>query len=477
MYGSNPIDDESRADYFDSMFHSAAVVGLNTSALVEAAIVDRPVFTILPPEFSENQEGTFHFHYLLTIGGGFLHQARSVDEHVSAAGGRAGRRRNEHAIASSSNTSSVRRAWQRPPRRYSSTLTERLARQARPRSCAGAFAGCRSFVRSRRLAGRWRTCAGSTASYWTPNRWRKWADAHAIFRRKAEYRRAKLHDKRVRLAMKTARAAGRSRQDDREERARRRPRAVIMTTAFQSHPALAGLGSGRCLIIGEVALTHDGSLGLAHAFIDAIAAAGADAVKFQTHIAAAESTPAEPFRVKFSKQDASRYDYWKRMEFTEEQWRGLAEHARERGVLFVSSPFSIEAVDLLERVGMPFWKIASGETSNPMLLDRILDTGAPVMLSTGMSPGAEIDAAVERVKDRGVPVGVFQCTTAYPCPPEKIGLNLIPEYRERYGCWVGLSDHSATIYPASPGRRSASICSRCTSRSRGRCSGRMSSPR
>ncbi|HEY8171559.1 MAG TPA: N-acetylneuraminate synthase, partial [Dehalococcoidia bacterium] len=87
--------------------------------------------------------------------------------------------------------------------------------------------------------------------------------------------------------------------------------------ASSSHPALAGLGSGRCLIIGEVALTHDGSLGLAHAFVDAIATSGADAVKFQTHIAAAESTPSEPFRVTFSRQDETRYDYWKRMEFTE----------------------------------------------------------------------------------------------------------------------------------------------------------------
>jgi len=196
-----------------------------------------------------------------------------------------------------------------------------------------------------------------------------------------------------------------------------------------------------------VALTHDGSLGLAHAFIDAIANAGADAVKFQTHIASAESTPAEPFRVKFSRQDKTRYDYWKRMEFTEDGWRGLAEHARERGILFLSSPFSIEAVELLDRLGMPVWKIASGETSNAMLLERILDTRKPVLLSTGMSPIEEIDAAVARVRARKVEVGVFQCTTAYPCPAEKVGLNLIPFYRDRYACWIGLSDHSATIYP------------------------------
>ena len=85
-----------------------------------------------------------------------------------------------------------------------------------------------------------------------------------------------------------------------------------------------------CLIIGEVAQAHDGSLGMAHAFIDAIADAGATAVKFQTHIAGAESSAHEPFRVKFSKQDATRFDYWKRMEFTEEQWAGLSDHTRER---------------------------------------------------------------------------------------------------------------------------------------------------
>jgi N,N'-diacetyllegionaminate synthase len=207
------------------------------------------------------------------------------------------------------------------------------------------------------------------------------------------------------------------------------------------------LGDGGCLIIGEVGLAHDGSLGLAHSYIDAIAAAGADAVKFQTHIAAAESTPAEPFRVKFSRQDATRYDYWRRMEFSEVQWRGLAEHARERQILFLSSPFSVEAADLLTRVGVAFWKIASGETSNAVLLDRIAETSLPVVLSTGMSALEEIDAAVSSLQSRGVLVGVLQCTTAYPCPPERIGLNMVPFFRERYGGLAGLSDHSGTIYP------------------------------
>jgi hypothetical protein len=95
FWGSNPVDRESRADYFDSMYHAAAVIGLNTSALVEAAIVDRPVFTILLPEFRDNQEGTFHFHHLLSVGNGFLHVSRSLDEHATqlarALGGGSGR--------------------------------------------------------------------------------------------------------------------------------------------------------------------------------------------------------------------------------------------------------------------------------------------------------------------------------------------------------------------------------------------------
>jgi N-acetylneuraminate synthase len=209
----------------------------------------------------------------------------------------------------------------------------------------------------------------------------------------------------------------------------------------------APLGGGRCLIIGEVAQAHDGSVGMAHAFIDAMARAGADAVKFQTHIAAAESTPAEPFRIKFSPQDADRYAYWKRMEFTPDQWEALAAHARDRGLLFLSSPFSLEAVDLLEKVGVPMWKIASGEVTNGPLIERVLQTGRPLLVSTGLISLGELDDLTARIRARGVPLAILQCTTAYPCPPEKVGLNLIPFFRERYRAFVGLSDHSGTIFP------------------------------
>lgn len=201
-----------------------------------------------------------------------------------------------------------------------------------------------------------------------------------------------------------------------------------------------------CFIIAEVAQAHDGSLGMAHAFIDAVAAAGADAIKFQTHIAAEESSPLEPWRVKFSPQDETRFDYWKRMEFTPQQWAGLAQHARERGLIFLSSPFSEAAVDLLEKLEMPAWKVASGEVNNPILLERMAETGKPILLSTGMSPLEEIDQVVDWIKGQGLPLAVFQCTSRYPSPPETIGLNMLEFFRWRYGVPVGLSDHSAKIY-------------------------------
>lgn len=204
----------------------------------------------------------------------------------------------------------------------------------------------------------------------------------------------------------------------------------------------------RCLVVAEIAQAHDGSLGTAHAFIDAVADAGADAVKFQTHIARAESTRQEPWRVKFSYQDATRYDYWRRMEFTEDQWRGLERHAVKRGLFFLSSPFSIEAVELLSRVGVAAWKIASGEVSSADLFARIAETRLPVLLSTGMSGMAEIDEAVARIRRANLPFTVFQCTTLYPTPPEKVGLNLLALFRDRYGCAVGLSDHSGAIFPS-----------------------------
>jgi N-acetylneuraminate synthase len=201
-------------------------------------------------------------------------------------------------------------------------------------------------------------------------------------------------------------------------------------------------------IIAEIGQAHDGSLGSAHAYIDAVAHAKVDAVKFQTHIAHAESTRHEQFRVKVFPQDATRYDYWKRMEFTFQQWSDLAAHAQDVGLEFLSTPFSKEAVELLQMLDVPAFKIGSGDVSNFDLIDEIIATKKPILLSSGMSSYDELDDTVARITTAGNKLSLFQCTTSYPCDAKDIGYNVLAELKQRYKCPVGLSDHSGTIFPS-----------------------------
>lgn len=118
--------------------------------------------------------------------------------------------------------------------------------------------------------------------------------------------------------------------------------------------------AGRTLVVAEIGQAHDGSLGILHSMVDTAAASGVDAVKFQVHIADAESSPLEPFRVRFSPVDATRFDYWRRMELPEAEWRRLKEKCDGLGVEFLATPFSNAAVDLLERIGVGRYKVGSG---------------------------------------------------------------------------------------------------------------------
>ncbi|MFC4636290.1 N-acetylneuraminate synthase family protein [Dokdonia ponticola] len=197
--------------------------------------------------------------------------------------------------------------------------------------------------------------------------------------------------------------------------------------------------------IVEIGQAHDGSLGMLHAYIDAVATTGVNAIKFQTHIAQAESSIHEPFRIQFSKQDITRYDYWKRMEFSQEQWIDIAEHCAAVGLDFISSPFSNAAVDVLEKAGVVSYKVGSGEVNNHLLLEKIIATGKPIIISSGMSSYEELDETVAILKNSGVPFSVLQCTTSYPTEPEQYGLNVIAELKQRYQVPVGFSDHSAQI--------------------------------
>ena len=198
-------------------------------------------------------------------------------------------------------------------------------------------------------------------------------------------------------------------------------------------------------IIAEIGQAHEGSLGILYSYIDSLAHTGVNAVKFQMHIAEAESSLEEPFRVKFSLEDKTRFDYWKRMGFSLEQWKGIKKHCDEVGLDFICSPFSNLAVDWLEEIGIEQYKIGSGEVNNFLILEKIAQTGKPVILSSGMSSYDELDQTVAFLRERNVNFSILQCTTAYPTNPEQYGLNVIQELKNRYNVPIGFSDHSAKM--------------------------------
>ena len=152
----------------------------------------------------------------------------------------------------------------------------------------------------------------------------------------------------------------------------------------------------RCFIIAEVGSSHDGSFGNAQKLVELAAQCGADAVKFQTHIAAAETLREAPMPPYFKGEP--RYDYFERTAFTRQQWQMLKSHCEASAIEFLSSPFSIEAVELLESIGVARYKVPSGEVTNLPLLEAIAETGKLVLLSSGMSSWSELDEAVSVIR-------------------------------------------------------------------------------
>lgn len=195
-------------------------------------------------------------------------------------------------------------------------------------------------------------------------------------------------------------------------------------------------------IIAEVGNLHNGSFALAKRFIRKAAECGADAVKFQTHIFDAESLPDAPNPPYFKKE--SRKAYFERTAFTAGEWRALRRFAEKKCTIeFMSSVFSIEAARLMQKIGIKRYKIPSGEATNLPLLEVLAKTRKPVLLSSGMSSWKELDNAVSTLKRNGCKdLTILQSASIYPCPPEKVGLNILREARERFHLPVGLSDHT-----------------------------------
>ena len=202
----------------------------------------------------------------------------------------------------------------------------------------------------------------------------------------------------------------------------------------------------KVLIIAEVGSVHDGSFGNAQKLIEVAANCGADIIKFQTHIAEAETLRDAPMPSYF--QGEPRYEYFERTSFSLDQWRILKEKCDEYHIEFMSAPFSIEAVELLKKVSVKRYKIGSGEVTNLPLLKVIAETSKPVLLSSGMSSWSELDDAVSTIQKVHNDITVLQCTSEYPCSYENVGLNIMVEMKERYKLPVGLSDHTMTNYTA-----------------------------
>lgn len=212
-----------------------------------------------------------------------------------------------------------------------------------------------------------------------------------------------------------------------------------------------GVGSA-CFVIAEAGVNHNGDFGLAKALVDAAAYAGADAVKFQTfksHKVIAADAPKAQYQKARGAPAESQLDMVKRLELSFDQHEQLAAYCQEVGIVYLSSPFDDESLDLLCRLRVPAIKVGSGELTHHDFLARIAGTGLPVLLSTGMSTLREVDQAVEVLVDHGVTaLALLHCVSSYPTAPHEANLSAMDTLREAFRVPVGWSDHTDGIHVA-----------------------------
>jgi N-acetylneuraminate synthase len=197
-------------------------------------------------------------------------------------------------------------------------------------------------------------------------------------------------------------------------------------------------------VIAEVGINHEGDFEKARQLVDAAVAAQADCVKFQCHITEAEMIPTDMKPGKIS--DERLWDLIKRCELTAEEERRLKAYCESQGILYLCTPFSREAADRLEALGVLAYKIGSGECNNYPLIEHIARKGRPLLLSTGMNDLSTIAPAVDIIRRHGCPLLLMHCTSMYPTPYDRVRLGAIEELRAAFDVPVGLSDHSMGIW-------------------------------
>lgn len=199
------------------------------------------------------------------------------------------------------------------------------------------------------------------------------------------------------------------------------------------------------LVIAEIGINHEGSEEKAERLIDAAAAAGAECVKFQTHVVHDEMIKNDVIP---GNADESIWTMMNRCALTAEAEARLKARAEGRGLIFLSTPFSRAAADQLERLGVPAYKIGSGECNNYPLIDHIAGFGKPIILSTGMNSLESVATAVNILRAHRVPFALLHCTSIYPTPYDKVRLGAMVQLAEAFpDAVVGLSDHSLSNYP------------------------------
>ncbi len=195
-------------------------------------------------------------------------------------------------------------------------------------------------------------------------------------------------------------------------------------------------GETPTFIIAEVGLNHNGDLTLAKKLIDQAKSAGADAVKFQSY-----------HSEEFVGPNAKYYGLFKSLELSEDEFKDLAEYARKKEIIFLSTPLDLDYVEILNKIGVPAFKIASGDLTFVQLLEKTSITGKPIILSTGLSTVDEIIEAVSIIKQQGnSDIILLHCITCYPPDPEEVNLKSIQTLKEVFNeAIIGYSDHTLGI--------------------------------
>lgn len=201
-------------------------------------------------------------------------------------------------------------------------------------------------------------------------------------------------------------------------------------------------------IIAEAGVNHNGSFDLACRLVDAAKAAGADCIKFQT-FRARNLVSRNAGKADYQKDttgDGSQADMLTKLELSYDAFSRLKQYCEEVGITFLSTPFDLESAAFLDQLGVPFWKIPSGEVTNLPYLEALAKTGRPVVMSTGMCEMEEIEAALRVLRENGTAdIRLLHCNTEYPTPFADVNLRAMETMRRAFGVEVGYSDHTKGI--------------------------------